>query len=205
MTKAEHSLFFGYPRTKALSVCALFAALLSISSVVSIPIPFSPVPITLQVMVVFLVAGILGPVLGALACAIYLILGAIGLPVYAGASSGLAVLIGPTGGYLFGFLLGSYLGGLVCRKRSTSRTSDLLKVCLGFAVTLTTIYLVGVFWLESYLHLSVQQAFLFGAVPFLPVDAAKALVAVPIAMRVRWLPINLPIIRASTVLKQREQ
>jgi biotin transport system substrate-specific component len=199
MTKAEHSLIFGYPKTKALSISALFAVLLSVSSIIIIPIPFSPVPITLQVMIVYLIVAILGPFLGSFACGVYLILGAIGLPVFAGASSGMAVLIGPTGGYLFGFLLGSFLGGLVCRRRSSAKRIDLLKVCVAFAITLTAIYLVGIFWLAIYLHLSMQQAFLLGAVPFLPVDAAKALVAVPIAMQVRWLPLSLPIVRASAV------
>jgi biotin transport system substrate-specific component len=194
LTKARNkNSIFGYPRTKALSITALFASLLAISSLISVPIPISPVPITLQVLMVYLVTGILGPIFGALACVIYLILGAIGLPVYAGASSGLAVLFGPTGGYLFGFPIASFLGGLVCKQRVSSKKMDLLRICIAFGITLSAIYLAGVLWLASYLHISLYQGFLLGAVPFLPVDALKAAFAIPIALRIRWLGIDLPV------------
>jgi biotin transport system substrate-specific component len=192
----------GYPRTKALSITALFATLLSISSLVSIPIPISPVPITLQVLMIYVVTAVLGPILGALACLIYLLVGAIGLPVYAGASSGLAVLLGPTGGYLFAFPIASFLGGLVSRQRASSKKLDLLRVTITFIIALSVIYLVGVVWLSRYYHLSLYQSFLVGAIPFIPFDVLKALVAIPIALRIRWIQIyHLPIKTKSQTLR----
>src|SRR5207245_6136117 len=84
-----------YSRTRGLALAGTFAALISVAAQVSIPLPFTPVPITLQVFVVYLVIMILGPYYGSLALLIYLLLGAIGVPVYANVSSGLPVLLGP--------------------------------------------------------------------------------------------------------------
>ena len=89
-------------RTQELARAALFAALIAICSWISIP---TAVPFTLQTFAVFLALGVLGGRLGALAVGVYLLLGAVGLPVFAGFSGGLGALLGATGGYLLGFLL----------------------------------------------------------------------------------------------------
>ena len=89
-------------RTQELARAALFAALIAICSWISIP---TAVPFTLQTFAVFLALGVLGGKLGALAVGVYLLLGAVGLPVFAGFSGGLGALLGATGGYLLGFLL----------------------------------------------------------------------------------------------------
>ena len=89
-------------RTQELARAALFAALIAICSWISIP---TAVPFTLQTFAVFLALGVLGGRLGARAVGVYLLLGAVGLPVFAGFSGGLGALLGATGGYLLGFLL----------------------------------------------------------------------------------------------------
>ena len=89
-------------RTQALARAALAAALMAICSWISLP---TAVPFTLQTFALFLTLGVLGGRLGALAVGVYLLLGAVGLPVFAGFSGGLGTLLGATGGYLLGFLL----------------------------------------------------------------------------------------------------
>jgi biotin transport system substrate-specific component len=124
---------------------------------------------------------------------IYLVLGAAGLPVFAGLSGGTAVLLGPTGGYLFGFLGASLLGGFVARKRSSRRGADTIKVSASALVSLLVIYGLGVAWLMNSLSLTIYQGLAFGAIPFIPVDILKAVVAVPIAVRLRWSTLQLPV------------
>jgi biotin transport system substrate-specific component len=180
-----------YPRTRGIALAATFAALISISSPISIPI--GPVPITLQVFLVYLAAALLGPSYGALSMLIYLALGAAGLPVFAGLSGSTAVLLGPTGGYLFGFFLASFLGGAVASHRSQSRRADTVRVSASAIVSLVVIYALGVLWLMNSLHLDIYTALSVGAIPFIPVDLVKAVVAVPIAVRLRWSTLQLPV------------
>jgi biotin transport system substrate-specific component len=175
-----------YPKTKGLTISGLFATLLSISSFLSIPIPITDVPITLQVLFVLLAIMALGPVYGFLACAIYLVLGAVGLPVFAGATGGIPILIGPTGGYLFGFLAATIPAGFSCRKRAQLKHLDFIRLIIAAVIAIAVIYLIGVVWLAIYLHLSFFNAFLLGALPFIPVDALKAVVAISIALQLRW-------------------
>ncbi len=92
-------------KVKDMTLIAMFAAIMAVCSWISIP---APVPFTLQTMAVFLAVGLLGGKRGTIAVAIYILLGAVGLPVFAGFSGGLGTLLGLTGGYIFGFL--AYVG-----------------------------------------------------------------------------------------------
>lgn len=74
-----------------------------------------------------------------------------------------------------------------------SKKMDAARTCVAFAATLFIIYAVGILWLSSYLHVSFYQGILIGGLPFLPVDILKAVVALPIAIRIRWLPFQLPV------------
>jgi biotin transport system substrate-specific component len=182
-----------YPRTRGIALSALFATLLSIFSVISLPIPVSPVPITLQVLVVFLIVTLLGPYFGAFACVVYLLFGSIGLPVFAGASGGPGVLFGPLGGYLVAFPLCALVGGSIARNRASSKKIDALRVVIATVVSLAIIYSIGVVWLAESLKLNLVQGFEVGAVPFIPVDVAKAVFAVPMSMYFRWARADLPV------------
>jgi biotin transport system substrate-specific component len=184
-----------YSRTRGIALSALFATLLAIFSLISIPLPLSPVPITLQVLVVFITINLLGPYFGTLACVVYLLFGSIGLPVFADGTAGPGVLFGPLGGYLFAFPLAALIGGSIVRKRAKSRRRDALQVIVATAISLGIIYFVGVIWLAEYLKVSLAQGFTLGAVPFIPVDAAKAVLAVPVSMYFRWSRADLPIHR----------
>lgn len=185
-----------YPRTKGLALSASFAVLLGIFSLVSIPLPFDLVPITLQVLGVFLIASLLGPYYGALSCLIYLMFGAVGVPVFHGGTSGIPIILGPTGGYLVSFPIATLVGGSVSLTVSRERKLELLRVAAGFALSLLVIYTLGTLWLMEYLHLTLLQAILLGTVPFIGFDIVKAIVAAPIAVRLRSTGLDLPVNRA---------
>ena len=184
-----------YPRSKGLALVGVFTSILAVSALVSIPItPISPVPITLQVLAVYLIATLLGPRYGALSCLLYLLLGTVGLPVFSGGDSGIGQLIGPSGGYLFSFPLAAFAGGLVAKGTGGSRRSEVIRVTLATAVALAIIYAVGVLWLSfAYLHGNIYEGFILGAAPFIPFDILKAVVAIPISLRVRQARLGLPV------------
>src|SRR3989338_5867789 len=108
-------------KLKGMVFAALFAALTGAVAWFKIPLPFTPVPITLQTLMVLLSGAMLGSYYGALSMIIYLILGALGLPVFAGGSSGVGALLGPTGGYLFSYPVAAFFIGKMLEKRKLSR------------------------------------------------------------------------------------
>jgi biotin transport system substrate-specific component len=147
---------------------------------VRIPLPFTPVPITGQTFAVLLVGAALGARRGAASLSLYLLLGMFGLPFFAGGTSGLPALLGPTGGYLVGFVLAAALvGALAARGLDRHIPGALLAFLAGEMV----IYLFGVAWLSVYL--GIQQAILAGFLPFLAGDAIK-LVAAGLVLPAAW-------------------
>ena len=104
-------------KLKGMVFAALFAALTGAVAWFKIPLPFTPVPITLQTLMVLLSGAMLGPVYGALSMIVYLLLGAIGLPVFAGGGSGVAALLGPSGGYLFSYPIAAFVIGYMLQKK----------------------------------------------------------------------------------------
>ena len=170
----------------------VFAALIAVGSYISIPLPFSPVPVSLQTLFVLLSGLFLGPVKGTLAVVLYLVLGSAGLPVFAGGTSGIARILGPTGGYLVGFIPGAFLAGFFYRLSSmgscaseTRETVPRLRIVVsaGVAALLGTmgIYLLGVSWLKIQNQLTWNLALTYGLVPFLVGDGVKILVAAALA------------------------
>jgi biotin transport system substrate-specific component len=168
-----------------MTAAALLASLLAVTSIIVIPTPL--VPITLQVFVVALIALLLRPVWALAATGVYVLLGAIGLPVYAGATGGIGHLLGPTGGYLFGFMLGACIGSFVRVSMERRRSPQIAADGAAALVTVLVIYLLGVTQLFVVTHLgatgglSIGQALLIGAAPFLIPDLIKAAVAVAVA------------------------
>src|SRR3989442_3446721 len=144
-----------YSRSRGIALAATFAALISLTSPVRIPLdPITQVPITLQVFVVYLAAALLGVRYGTFSMVIYLVLGAVGLPVFAGPSFGTAGLLGPTGGYLFAFPIATLLGGYVARPRPATRGAATIKGSLSALPSLLASSGIGVSLLSSYLGLA---------------------------------------------------
>lgn len=161
-------------RARRVAYAAAFAALLAVASYVSFALPLTDVPFTLQVLVVTLAGLVLGPGLGALSVVFYLLLGAVGVPVFASGSAGLGVILGPLGGYLLSWPLAAAVAGL---GRGRGPALRLAAAFLGLAL----IYAGGIIGLHIGQGATWRGALLVGALPFLPFDALKVLVAWAIA------------------------
>ena len=168
-------------RTRNLVTAALMAALLSASAWVTIPI--GAVPVTLQVFVVVLAALVLRPAWAAASVAVYLLVGAAGLPVFSGGQGGIGVLAGPTGGYLFGFLAGAWIGSVV-RSRLAPYLGAVADV-FGASVLIIVVYGLGMLQLAAVTGMSLGEAMLAGVAPFILPDAMKAAVAATVAVALR--------------------
>ena len=145
-----------------------------------IKVPFYPVPVTMQTMLVLLIGMAYGSRLGFATILAYLAQGAVGLPVFAG-GAGLAYMAGPTGGYLFGFAVSAFLVGMMAEKGwGKSYQSTALAMVIGNIV----IYAFGVTWLSSIIG-SFDKAIQFGLMPFIYGDLLKIVIAT-IALPVAW-------------------
>ncbi len=160
---------------------SLISALTAILSIVVLPVPFSPVPVTGQTFGVMLAGSVLEPTAAAFSMLGYLALGCLGFPVFAGGQAGAGTLFGPTGGYLWGFVLGAWAIAMLT-KRAVTTGRFLLANVLGGVILL---HFFGVGYLSHHLNISLGKAFLMGTAPFLPGDALKALGAGFIGKRLR--------------------
>jgi biotin transport system substrate-specific component len=172
-----------FNRTRDLVAAGLIAGVAAIGSWIALPV--GGVPVTLQTFAVFLAALLLTPAWAAASMSTFLLLGAIGLPVFAGGKGGLGVLVGPTGGYLIGFVAGAAAGALVrtaLERRGVAQTwADASTV----AVTLACIYVIGAVQLAVVADLSLAGALALGVAPFVLFDAAKGAAAIAVAAGVR--------------------
>jgi len=161
---------------------ALFSALTAIGALISIPLPFSHVPITLQTLFTYMAGAFLGSYLGALSQLIYVLMGVTGLPIFAKGSAGILVLLGPTGGYLVGFIPGAFvIGKLAEMKKNPSFRRLLICMTAGTVV----IYVLGVLQLMNWVRIGVKEAIVLGVLPFIVGDALKILAAAYMTIRIR--------------------
>lgn len=173
----------GDETTANIARAALLAALVGAFAYVSFPNPFSPAPITLQVLGVFLAGILLGPVWGGIAMVIYLVAGAVGAPVFAGGEAGFGVLVGPTAGYLWSYPIAGFAVGAVVHRglelRDEARAS-VLRLVGAMVVGTAIIYALGIAGLMLVLGMGVVEAFAAGAAAFIPAEAFKIAAAVGI-------------------------
>jgi biotin transport system substrate-specific component len=182
--------------TRDLVLIALFAAvIIAMGLIPPITLGFIPVPITLQTLGVMLAGVMLGPLRGGLAAALVVLLVVIGLPVLAGGRGGVGVLLGPTGGFLLGWIPGALLTGWIMQRfgsRAEWRPADVGIAFLAcVAGGIGAIYAVGIPWLSAVTGLTLAQAAI-GSAAFLIGDVAKAVVAALVARGVhRAYPLAL--------------
>jgi biotin transport system substrate-specific component len=158
---------------------ALGALLVSAAAQVAVPVPFSPVPMTLQPLAVLVVGGLLGATSGLAALVTYLALGSMGLPVFAGGAAGAWHLIGPTGGYLLAFPVAAGVVGAL-----TGRSAGVLRVLLACALGMVVIHVGGVAQL-ALLGGDPALALRIGFVPFLTGDLLKVGLAAAVILGLR--------------------
>ncbi|MFO7839190.1 MAG: biotin transporter BioY [Desulfosalsimonadaceae bacterium] len=158
---------------------ALFAALIAAGAYIAIPI--GPVPVVLQNFFIMLAALLLGRRWGAACVGIYLLAGAIGLPVFASGTGGIGRIMGPTGGYLLSYLPAAWIIGLLSERGGGRMLPDLLALLCGALV----VYAGGTAWLKMLSGLSWPKAISAGMFVFLPGDAVKIAAALPVARTLR--------------------
>lgn len=162
-------------KTRGMTRCALMAALMAVCAWISVPVGDSAV--SLQTFAVFLALGVLGGRAGMAACVVYLCIGAVGVPVFTGFRGGIGVLLGPTGGYLWGFLLAA-----LCYWFLEGRMPRWLTMALGMAVC----YACGTAWYYlAYAGGGLWAVILQCVVPYLIPDAIKISLALMLTDRVK--------------------
>lgn len=167
-------------KTRDLLLIGAGAALTALFAQIRIPLPFTPVPLTGQTFGVLLVGAVLGSRRGATSLTLYTLLGLLGLPVFAGGTSGAAYAFGPTGGYLLGFIAAAWgIGLLAERGLERSLRSSLWPFLVGTLI----IYALGAAWLAFYV--GPQAAITKGVLPFIPGDLLKLILAA-LALPAAW-------------------
>lgn len=168
-------------KLRYLILASIFAAVTAICSIISIPLPFSPVPVNLALLSVYIAGGLLGPKYGTISQLIYVLLGALGLPVYHSMTGGIGILTGPTGGFLIGYIAAAFILGLIYHgfhhdaQREKFRTSSLI---LGLFLGLFSCYLLGSLWFIHISGANLASALMLCVIPFLPGDGLKILAAI---------------------------
>jgi len=165
---------------RQMTLISLFATLTAVGAFISIPL--YPVPLTLQTLFTLLAAMVLGSVMGALSQIIYVLLGVIGLPVFAGFKAGIGILFGPTGGFLLGFIISAYVIGKIIELKNEKNIFYYL-----FAGIMGTIilYIVGITQLSLVTGIGIKKAITVGMLPFLPGDILKIIAASFIASKLK--------------------
>lgn len=166
----------------------LFAALTALAGQVRVPLPFTPVPLTLQVIPVLLAAALLGPVRGPASQLVFLAAGALGAPVFTAGAGGAAYLLGPTGGYLVGFAAAALVVG---RLLDIPGPAGFLRIAGAMTAGTAVIFILGVTHLAVFTGGSWTTAFRLGSLPFLPGAALKIVAAA--SMAAGWQRLRRPV------------
>ena len=169
-------------------LCALFAALTAVCSQIMIPLPFTPVPINLAYLAVIVCGGVLGTKKGALAMLVYVLLGAVGVPVFVGFNGGLGALAGPTGGYIVGYIAMAAMCGVLKFGGNSGQQNTALRIGMsvlkGVPVIFTG-YAFGTAWFMISMGTDLASALLLCVVPFFAGDVVKIIAAAGITQALR--------------------
>ena len=165
---------------QGMAYAAMFGAITAVGAYIVIPLPL--VPITMQTFFVSLAAALLGGALGALSQVIYVLIGIIGLPVFAGGKAGFGVLLGPTGGFLAGFIVGAYIMGKLIEFKERP---GFLWMAFAMIIGHVALYGLGVAQLMVVAKLSLGKAFAVGVIPTLPGGIVKIVAAAYVAGKLK--------------------
>jgi biotin transport system substrate-specific component len=166
-------------KLRMMIITALFAAIIGVLAQLTIPLPL--VPITGQTLAIGLAATILGSRYGTISVLLYLFIGAVGVPVFAEFSGGFSKIVGPTGGYLVGFVPAAFVMGWILEKTSFTYLNAMIANTIGMVVTL----FFGTVWLKIAMDMTWAAAFTGGFMPFIIVGIIKAALASWIGILVR--------------------
>lgn len=186
-----------YSNTVYLVLCGLFAALTAICSFITIPLGFTPIPVNLGTLAVFLTGGILGRKYGVVSIIVYVLLGTAGVPVFSGFRGGISVLAGPTGGYIIGYIAAVFVIGAIIDSymkrayenrrngRTASYAAETLFLALAMVCGLTICYALGTAWFMISTGTPLWASLVSCVFPFLIGDAIKIAAAALLVRKLR--------------------
>ena len=166
--------------TKTLTLIGVMTAVICIMGPLSIQLPISPVPISLGTLAIYFVIYVLGMKKGTISCCIYLLIGFIVIPVFTGFTSGPAKLLGPTGGYLVGYIFMALICGFVVDK-----TNNIFACFSGILLGTAVLYLFGTVWLAYQADMTFMAALAAGVLPFILGDLAKIVIAMIVGGQIK--------------------
>lgn len=173
-------------KTHSMTLCALFAALTAVLSQIAIPI--GPVPINLATFAVFCAGAILGSKLGALSLVLWAAIGAAGMPVFTMFRGGLGALVGPTGGFIIGYMPAAFLTGLIIEKLGKNgKVKEVLLFPIAMIAGMLTYFTLGTAWFAFSTGTGLVQSLMVCVVPFLPGDFIKIAAATIVSIRMRHI------------------
>ncbi|MCI9189380.1 MAG: biotin transporter BioY [Lachnospiraceae bacterium] len=166
---------------KQITLAGLMTAVFCLLGPLSLNIPISPVPISLGMLALYFVTSVLGMKLGTFSVLAYILLGLAGLPVFTGFTGGAGKLLGPTGGYIIGYIFMALICGFFVDKWGNRLIMEILGMVLGTAVC----YLFGTVWLAYLASYTFYQALAAGVLPYIPLDAVKLAIALLVGRQIR--------------------
>ncbi len=166
---------------KQLALAGLMTAVLCILGPIALNIPISPVPISLGFLGIYFICSVLGMKLGTLSVIVYILLGLAGLPVFTNFSGGPGKLLGPTGGYIIGYIFMALICGFFVDRSKGKLVPTLIGMLLGTAVG----YLFGTLWLSYQQSIGFVEALFIGVIPYILVDLLKLILGVTIGSQLR--------------------
>ncbi|HBA47196.1 MAG TPA: biotin transporter BioY [Lachnospiraceae bacterium] len=166
---------------KQITLAGLMTAVFCLLGPLSLNIPISPVPISLGMLALYFVTSVLGMKLGTFSVLAYILLGLTGLPVFTGFTGGAGKLLGPTGGYIIGYIFMALICGFFVDKWGNNLIMEILGMVLGTAVC----YLFGTIWLAYLASYTFYQALAAGVLPYIPVDVVKLAIALLVGRQIR--------------------
>ncbi|MCM1099648.1 MAG: biotin transporter BioY [Ruminococcus flavefaciens] len=166
---------------KRIALAGLLTAVICVLSPFALHIPISPVPISLGMLAIYFVVSVAGRKLGTISVLIYILLGLVGVPVFTDFTAGPGKLLGPTGGYIIGYIFLALISGFF-----VDRFGRNLLLCIpGMVLGTCVCYLFGTLWLQYQMQLTFPQALLAGVIPYIPADLVKLALAMTVGSQIR--------------------
>lgn len=156
-------------RIRNIILAGIFAALTAVLAQIALPIP--PVPVTLTLLAVFLSSAVLGSKYGAMSQIVYILMGAVGVPVFSGFNGGLQIFVSPKGGYILSYPVMAYIIGIIIEKR---QNPGILLLFGAMLIGIAVCYSMGASWMAFVLGLNFKKAVAAGVTPFIVFDLVKA-------------------------------
>ncbi len=166
-------------KTLKITMCALFAALTAVCSQIQIPLP--QIPLNLAIFAVCMVGAVLGAGYGAVSMIVYVLLGAVGVPVFAGLKGGFGAITGPTGGYIIGYIICVWLTGFIIKHTK----GKIYQMAIAMVIGIAACYVLGTIWFIILTGNSLMVSLGYCVLPFLPGDAVKVILASTISAKLR--------------------